>query len=850
MSFPNPPTYASSTSACYAPSRLTSHPFASVSIADLPPLAEPVSILLAPLPHSSSFLIGTLGERDSKAYIEGEVMMKGLSSAIRELSVTITLNLSTPTTTPQILFRRSQLIPPCANTSLTPSGSMATLTHVTAPRQSFRIPIPSDLPQCLHHPSISLAYSLSVSLTLYHPTSSALEMYQSRSSTAVSSNSEGLLVITETMEFHLCPNGDHADSDHPAPYLAQIPPPSFLPSPILIGFPKIRVRKTETLRLWIEIPIPLQTEALRTGAVLRNVRAELWRVVTVHHGARQPGEPTRTPRGPSSVATTLDSSDSDQSTSSTLLTSTGSSCRFSLTSPIRLRLSLHPPLSPSSSYQLTCGHLTLSTRPWSENGWVEIRFWVKVMVGFIGGRVDELEYEREIQVLGDLVDIEGEEAERTTTEPASSSITENSTSSKQSMWQGVTIREGSAGGSSSLATDSSQPGPPVQQEDPPPFLVRDPHPRSDHRYASSSSQGTPQPPSSVGQPATYHRISSSSLNPPPFSELPPLPPPAFQPDSPTAVAPPSFQEYINQTPTGSVPSYPQPPRFQPSPSSTPSVPAPHHLASDLVVPSSTIQSPYVPSLSLSALDFIDPANLPATWVEYDGYEVFSDPPPDLSVAYGSTSSIDPPLEGERPSLLAAEVESMLNSMAAGEEVAPTMQRGVPASVVGEVVDALVMSRSSGAANAESNGVGIIGREGGGGGTRGTSPIRGIIRDEERRGERMDDPNDLPPIFGDVETNRIGSREHRLETLLGNPLTGGAHLTTLSVGPHERVEEAPALESVQLQQIQTGLAVNSIEGGGVPPPYMGEGRSIEGGVQRVDDPSSNVGAGTEQLPSYS
>lgn len=509
---------------------------------------------------------------------------------------------------------------------------------------------------------MSLTYSLTATLTVASSASSTHAAPQA-STTHV-----------EAMEIHLCPSGpsieDFEDGDV-RPALMEVSTP-ISSTPVKVGLPRTRLRRTDVLPMWVEVPVP-ESGTLERGHRLKNVRAELHRVVSVA-GAEK-----------ASTSAFASSSDGPQpnlssaTNSDTILTSTGASCRFSPISPIRLRLSLHPPLSPSSAYQSSCGHLTQSTRNLvgrDGKGALETRFYVKV---FIGLAPQEVEVEREIEIVGDLEldesdeegEAAGEEEERGRVgrqdEEAAPPVPPEPSfpPSKEPRWAGETFREssrtrdeGPSGSGGQIGTSSG--------EDPPPFLASDPFP------VAPSSLPPPihldmdvvQHPAISTEPSHPQSTDSTPIQPPPFSELPPFQAHAATPPmsdgpamtSPRAGPPPTFLESEASTSSSSSVSggggHATPPLLFPFIDQR-SAPRSSPLAN-----SSALPPPPLPTQPQPA----NPASLPPTWIEFDGYESFSEPPPPLSISLHTTSSVDPPREGEVATLPVAQMEEMIHSL--------------------------------------------------------------------------------------------------------------------------------------------------------------------------------------------
>lgn len=691
------------------------------------------------------------------------------------------------------LFERSIIVfppppsasSPAASSSSRPGPDTSDLTPASSrpafssSLQRFAIAVPSTLPQCLHQPGLSLAYTLSAHLTLSHP----LSPLASDRSSAPSE------VVTERMEIHLCPSG--RPSSQAAPLIRAVPAPGRTPTPVLVGFPKTRCRKSEPIRLWVEIPIPEQ-QALERGVSLRNVRAELWRVVTVTSaGAASSSAGTSTTGTassdkvpscsaalpPSKVAQASSGLTDGSGSISTLLTTTGSSCRFSPLSPVRLRLSVHAPLSPSSAYQLTCGHLSQHVAAIGGER-VDVRFWVKVMVGFIGAEVEEVDCEQEVVVLGDLDDAGHEplaasapvvpQEEDANAAPASTAIDPTRSFSKEKPYEGETFRQPDDVGPSSSAS--------VPHTSPPGFVEALP------TFSSHPSSGS-----------TQHSLPH---DPPPFSDFPSSNPPLSAADLPHASSssrhrPPPF------TPVATILHDPSPP----PPTFLESVPqtdlsaslAPLGAVAELdtssFVPFLNLPPQVAPPTSPSA----DPANLPADWLEVDGYETFSLPAPSVSIGLEAEGSVDPPQEGEGAGVDRSRLERIYDS------ISPSALR----------------SSSPGASSAAAA----------------VSHMGGVAM--TREGSRVDDPNDLPPTFRDLALSPAAPSDDppHFHQLAVERSTAG--VDDLPPHPSEVRSEARRLARQQGAEV-------------VPPPYAGDGLRPGLGVTR----SLEADEGGEQPPRYS
>ncbi|KAL7413335.1 hypothetical protein BDY24DRAFT_65622 [Mrakia frigida] len=768
MSWIEPPTYTSTTSA------ISTSTSAGV---------ESVSILLAPVEGRSTFLRGRLGRGRKQAKVEGEVMIKGISSRVLALSVSLSL-LSTTSeeSSPVTLFNRSHSLHPFLPEPSSSSSSSSFLTPSSSsprpppfrPTQRFSIPIPSTLPQCLHQSTMNLTYHLTATLTV---ASSSSESSPSPTSSLPLPRQPSTTHV-ETMEIHLCPSGpsiEEIEEGDVHPALVEIPLP-ISSTPVKVGFAKTRVRKSETIGVWVEIPVP-QPGTLERGISLRNVRAEMHRVVSVE-GAEKASTSSSNSNGRSlGVAS---------SSASTLLTSTGASCRFSPISPIRLRLSLHPPLSPSSAYQLSCGHLSQSTRNLvgrDDGKALETRFFVKV---FIGLAPEEVEIEKEIEVLGDLdleddtsVDggesLEEEDASESTEVPPPVPPEPSFPPSKERRWEGETFRASSSGSVGEGASGSGGDPPPFVASDPFPSVVGS-NPPSIHLNLDTLTSSASPPSDSPPPMSPINNELTSPSQPPPFSELPP-PPPSFQPltshhhhRSPSA-PPPTFLESEASSSSSSISSLnlgpPIPPfPFNTQPSSVARSSAVVLRPSPLNAPSALPPPIHQPESSTST----NPASLPPSWIEYDGYEQFSDPPPPLSISFSTTSSVDPPREGEISSLAVEQMEEMIHSL--------TIESGA-------------------------------GTGGGGAALAGAGASSSA---------RVDDPNDLPPTFGALEAGRRSASG----LAAGEGSSGSGGVGVGSSGPG----------GVDGRRGGGGGGAQG-EGAALPPSYAGDG--MEGGMTQQEEP---------------
>ena len=141
------------------------------------------------------------------------------------------------------------------------------------------------------------------------------------------------------------------------------------PTPIAVQIPRSKFQAGEWIPVYITIPPPKRELVVEQGVRLRNVRAELVRVIKVKdQEASEPSsgfdfntdeEEEEGVKGPSQATTSTATSTTAAKkttkaaaglakgwTTKTVVTRSGAGCRFHATRPIRQRLILHQPLEP------------------------------------------------------------------------------------------------------------------------------------------------------------------------------------------------------------------------------------------------------------------------------------------------------------------------------------------------------------------------------------------------------------------------------------------------------------------------------------------------------------------------
>lgn len=210
----------------------------------------------------------------------------------------------------------------------------------------FAIPLMPDTPESLDTPKSSIVHTLTATVC------SSINEGQSFS--------ENIVVLPRRYT-------THALTLRPSPVTRELDSPT----PIEVQVPRTKFQAGEWIPVYITIPPPKRELVVEQGVRLRNVRAELVRVIKVKdQEASEPssgfdfetdeegGEGVKgPPRATTSAAagttaakkTTKGTTGTAKGwTTKTVVTRSGAGCRFHATRPIRQRLILHQPLEPPS----------------------------------------------------------------------------------------------------------------------------------------------------------------------------------------------------------------------------------------------------------------------------------------------------------------------------------------------------------------------------------------------------------------------------------------------------------------------------------------------------------------------
>jgi neural Wiskott-Aldrich syndrome protein len=194
----------------------------------------------------------------------------------------------------------------------------------------FSIPLPPDTPQCIHTPWSSVSHTLTATL---HPVDSSLPSVSSVVAVHTRkfvSHTHVLSIIPETKSF-----------DDPTHVEVQVPRTTF--------------RSGEPIPLYLTIPPPRRELVLDDGIRLRNVRAELIRVVAVNRPTIVPpaDEELGTPQASSSSSVQKTASGTSSESldmrshigipgGGEVIAVSGAAARLHPSETLRLRLILHP----------------------------------------------------------------------------------------------------------------------------------------------------------------------------------------------------------------------------------------------------------------------------------------------------------------------------------------------------------------------------------------------------------------------------------------------------------------------------------------------------------------------------
>ncbi|KAF5375067.1 hypothetical protein D9758_000134 [Tetrapyrgos nigripes] len=297
-------------------------------------------LLIVPTVDSVNFQKGFLGAEGERAAIEGELQIKG-ADVDSWGKVSISLRTVETAFEREIELGFTESVLWSSNTNSSSSTIPSSIL--------FAIPLTPDTPQSIHTPHSSLSHVLTAVL---HPLPSHSQLH---------SISKSLAVHTRRYTSHL----------HTLP----ISPETFTsddPTRVEVQVPRTTFKSADPIPLYVKIPPPRRELVLDEGLRLRNIKAELVRVVRVKRDAEEgtgsegsddedddEGGAEVFEEGPSSgllsEKTTMPSSSKVPisplflgSTYKSVLARSGASCRFHASRPIQIRFLLHQ-TSPFSS---------------------------------------------------------------------------------------------------------------------------------------------------------------------------------------------------------------------------------------------------------------------------------------------------------------------------------------------------------------------------------------------------------------------------------------------------------------------------------------------------------------------
>ncbi|EJU01983.1 hypothetical protein DACRYDRAFT_116381 [Dacryopinax primogenitus] len=301
------------------------------------PAAEQLQVIITPTQNATDFQNGALGIEGEHATIEGEVQIKGAQEgAWQRVSITFQTVENSPEQTVELGNVTQDLY-----VRAPPSASSSTTIILPLPSSlPFVIPLQADTPECVHTPSSSLSHYLIVALLPTDPLCASFE---------------------RKIPIHL-----RRYSTASAPLLPTLPYELKLadPVPFRIQLPRLEFRVGEPIPVYITIPPPDRQHLNRIGLRLRNIKAELVRVVALidDEDATTPKGEQGNSRGEGSSSTNYTpyfsdrkqagkdgwpdlgsgSSSSDGLTHTAVMSRSGAACRFHSTRSVNVRLVLHP----------------------------------------------------------------------------------------------------------------------------------------------------------------------------------------------------------------------------------------------------------------------------------------------------------------------------------------------------------------------------------------------------------------------------------------------------------------------------------------------------------------------------
>ncbi|CCM00922.1 uncharacterized protein FIBRA_02968 [Fibroporia radiculosa] len=314
------------------------------------PAIEP-EIIIIPIGNDVSFQRGYLGANGERAAIEGELQLKSADSFRWEKVFVVLPTFSQMARlTAGICLRIMSLrtVETAFETEIELSASQATLHSSSSEGPSLRssflfaIPLPLDTPQCIHTSRSSLSHTLTARVYAPGSVSPAL--------------SKSVVVHTRRYSSH-----QHACPISPVKRTLEDP------THISIEVPRTTFKAGEPVPIYVTVPVPRRELVVEHGLRIRNIRAELVRLVQVkdkeegdlNFGANvdfdmPPGGARRDGHHDAS-SSAVQKSDMQPSSSTDVglrpisgvrgeqktVSLSGASCRLHPTRPLRVRLVLH-----------------------------------------------------------------------------------------------------------------------------------------------------------------------------------------------------------------------------------------------------------------------------------------------------------------------------------------------------------------------------------------------------------------------------------------------------------------------------------------------------------------------------
>ncbi|KAF8475437.1 hypothetical protein JB92DRAFT_2823099 [Gautieria morchelliformis] len=309
----------------------------------LPPTYDEqrTQLLISPSPGAVQFQKGYLGAHGERAAIEGELQIKGAEQGQWDSAQVLTISLQTIESNPrQTIEISSSTLVLFSRVSSSSSSASSNAIPSTLP---FSIPLTPDTPQCIHTARSSIRHHLVATLHPADPTAQPLAKSILVHTRRYTSPNRPLLQTRPRM----------IQRDHPVSIKIEVPRTTF--------------RIGEPIPVYITIPPPDVNAIRDRGLRLRNIMAELVRVVSSGEGQLprandSPGASTASSIAPSFSMHQLADEKSDltysprdshssstEDGSHTILTRSGSSCRFHSSRPVQIRLLLYPRLSAMNS---------------------------------------------------------------------------------------------------------------------------------------------------------------------------------------------------------------------------------------------------------------------------------------------------------------------------------------------------------------------------------------------------------------------------------------------------------------------------------------------------------------------